>query len=226
MLFMRWWFLGADVEERDSQGLTALHIALQRGHLNILQHFFGSYPPKEPEHKAIYKLPPSKSLLSLALESCDPEIVWRVLDNGLASTQDIGTAWSWVTSNEGKAAMTEKLGKNLTPADEEKLSDIRTLLMRAGGFTPPPTPIVSADSHKWEQKSDTAAPIQENQPQPRKQKKKKQPPSVDQPRIPLSPELSPPLNANSATDHQTPGRGRGRGHIRGRGKGQNRRSIQ
>ncbi|KAF8843561.1 hypothetical protein BDN67DRAFT_135529 [Paxillus ammoniavirescens] len=125
----------ADPEERNSVGLSACHIALQKGHVPILKHFFESYDPKEEDYSAIYSLSPSTSLLSVALESAEPEVVWMILENGLANTQDIGNAWTDVTSLEGKQALLRKMGDNGV-----KYTEIQNLLMSYGGFTPPPTP--------------------------------------------------------------------------------------
>ena len=60
-----------------------------------------------------------------------------ILDRGLATTQDIGNAWTEVTSLEGKQALLKKIGN-----DNVKYTEIQNLLMGYGGFTPPPTPKV------------------------------------------------------------------------------------
>ncbi|KAH7889399.1 DnaJ-domain-containing protein [Phlebopus sp. FC_14] len=130
----------ADPEERNEVGLSAFHVALQHGHIPIVKRFFESYDPKEEDHSAIYNLLPPNSLLSTALESAEPELVWMILDNGLASMQDIGNAWAQVTSMEGKQALLKIRN------DELKNTEIQNLLMRYGGFTPPPTPKVASQN--------------------------------------------------------------------------------
>lgn len=88
----------------------------------------------------VYDLPKSKSLLSLALDTCEPELVWMILDKDLTSPEDINNAWSYITSDNGKAAAAKKLGQNPPAKELEKLEDIKKLLMRFGDFTPPTTP--------------------------------------------------------------------------------------
>ena len=139
---------GAEPDERNSQGSTAFHIAVQQGHSAIIKKtFFENYPPKEDEHSTIYSLPPSTSILTLALKSGDPETVWLVLENGLASSQDIDIAWMSVSSASWKAEMRNSRGKTV---DDWKLDEIRQLIMTFGGFTPPPTPKVEAQPRQWE----------------------------------------------------------------------------
>ncbi|KAF4615025.1 hypothetical protein D9613_002692 [Agrocybe pediades] len=124
---------GADPEERNSQGLTALHIALRQGNLTIVEHFIETYPPNDRDYKAVYECPSSDSLLSFALESREPELVWMILDKKLASPSDMNQAWTWATSEEGSAALN---GSSPTAAQLEKSQDILKLLMRYGGFSP------------------------------------------------------------------------------------------
>ncbi|KIM62150.1 hypothetical protein SCLCIDRAFT_1215501 [Scleroderma citrinum Foug A] len=128
----------ADPEERNSVGLSAFHVALQHGYIPILKHFFDAYNPKYEDHNSIYSLSPPDSLLSLALESGEPEVVWMILDSGLADTQDISNAWTRITSTEGRKALLVGIGQNAG-----KFAEIQNLLMRFGGFTPPPTPPVT-----------------------------------------------------------------------------------
>lgn len=85
---------GADPEERNSAGLTAFHVALAHGHASIIKQFFESYPPDEEDSTAIYDAPAPKTLLSISLESHEPQVVFMILDKGLASTADIGNAWT------------------------------------------------------------------------------------------------------------------------------------
>ena len=88
---------GADPEEQDSQGLTALHVALLNGRVAAVSYFFQAYPPKESDSARIYRTPSSHNLLSLAIESNEPELVWMIFDKHLAPTQDINSAWAAAT---------------------------------------------------------------------------------------------------------------------------------
>ncbi|KAL4067911.1 DnaJ domain-containing protein [Scleroderma yunnanense] len=133
----------ADPEERNSVGLSAFHVALQHGHIPILKHFFEAYDPKYEDHSAIYSLPPPNSLLSIALESGEPEVVWTILDKGFATTQDISNAWTRITSMKDREALLVGTGKNAG-----KFSEIQNLLMSFGGFTPPPTPPVTGQDRE------------------------------------------------------------------------------
>ncbi|KAJ7087831.1 hypothetical protein C8R44DRAFT_819930 [Mycena epipterygia] len=147
----------ADPEERDSRDLTAFHIALQCGHIPVVAYFFEAYPPSDSH--AVYDAPKSKTLLSIALESREPELVWMILDNGLATEQDINLSWTWITSTKGRSEMKKsgKAGQKSKPNDEEKFEDIMKLLMRFGDFTPPPTPSSSDNSDGEEQWDRTEA---------------------------------------------------------------------
>ncbi|KAJ7905725.1 hypothetical protein B0H14DRAFT_2661321 [Mycena olivaceomarginata] len=144
----------ADPEERNSRGLTAFHVALQSGHIPVVAYFLDEHPPKDSD--GVYEPPEGKTLLSLALESHEPELVWKILDNGLATEQDINLSWTWITSTKGRSAMKSSTGGrkgNLAHSDE-KFEDIMKLLMRFGGFTPPPTPSSSDNSdgeEQWDQ---------------------------------------------------------------------------
>ncbi|KAE9409541.1 DnaJ-domain-containing protein [Gymnopus androsaceus JB14] len=127
----------AEPEERDSQNRTAFHVAVQSGHPKVLSYFFKNHPPQESDYQQIYAAPKSKSVLSLSLESYEPEVVWMVLEQGLASSRDISDAWTWINSPSGRNSMMQCLWNA-----SEKLDDIVGLLMSYGGFTPPPTPIL------------------------------------------------------------------------------------
>ena len=110
---------------------------MQHGHIEILKHFFESYDPKQEDHNTIYDPEAPMSLLSIALASAEPEVVWMILDKGLATAEDISHAWTTVTSLEGKRALLKKIGNNSL-----KYTEIQNLLMTYGGFTPPLTPKV------------------------------------------------------------------------------------
>ncbi|KAJ7219483.1 DnaJ-domain-containing protein [Mycena pura] len=148
---------GADPEERDSSNLTAFHVALKCGHITVVAYFFEAYPPEESDSSGIYNPPESKSLLSIALESYEPELVWMILDKRLATEEEINLSWAWITSNKGRTSMKSlQAGRKAKPDGENRFEDIMQLLMRYGGFTPPPTPVAEEQkevprSHKPEQ---------------------------------------------------------------------------
>ncbi|KAI0030386.1 hypothetical protein K488DRAFT_7394, partial [Vararia minispora EC-137] len=114
---------GADPEERDAKGYTAFHIALEKGHSLIVKHFMDEYPPKEPEHAAIYRSPPSTSALKLAVSSGEPEVVFLTLDNGLATKTGAREAWNALPVPKSQR---QTHGKKPQPTREE---DLRNLLM-------------------------------------------------------------------------------------------------
>jgi hypothetical protein len=180
--------------------------------------FFENYPPKESEHSAIYSTPKSTSVLLLALDSHEPEVVWMILDQGIAMLQDIRNAWTLVSAGNWKAA-TKKADGNV---EGEKLDEIRQLLMTFGGFTPPPTPKVGSEDRDWDPSTNTGPLAQNGSAQTSPSQKKKKPTS------PSSPEQltsnTPQLNGASNPQTKTSangnprGRGRGRGRARARGK--------
>jgi hypothetical protein len=209
--------LGAEPDERNSQGMTAFHLAVQLGHIDIIRNpFFENYPPKESEHSAIYCAPKATSVLLLAIDSCEPEVVWMILNNGIASSQDTSNAWSRVSSGNWKELMRKSLpgGRKV---DDQNLDEIRQLLMTFGGFTPPPTPTVGVHDKQWE--SATLPPrggssVPEMKSTQQKQKKplitSKQASSNPQPQA----SGAPPPNSSSNGSGSRGGRGRGRGRGR------------
>ncbi|KAG6833698.1 hypothetical protein H0H87_002895 [Tephrocybe sp. NHM501043] len=118
---------GAELEERDSNGFTAFHVALKYGHLSVVAYFFDEHVPSADTTK-VYELPPATSLLSLALDSLEPELVWMILDRKLASKQDMSSAWERLSAERGKL-------KETVPTKAERIQDIEQLLGRYGGFT-------------------------------------------------------------------------------------------
>ncbi|KAJ3995961.1 hypothetical protein F5050DRAFT_1808196 [Lentinula boryana] len=138
----------AEMEERDSQNRTAFHTAVQHGHHEIVSYLIEHYPAKDSDHEKIYALPPSTNVLSLALQSHEPQVVWMVLqpENELASNRDISNAWSWINSSEGRREMTQH-SKVVTGDVVEKFDDICTLLSQFGGFSPPATPVHHHKNH-------------------------------------------------------------------------------
>ena len=221
--------LGADPEERNSFGLSAFHVALQHGHVQILKYFFESYDPKQEDHNAIYDLSPPKSLLSIALDSTEPEVVWMVLDRCLATTQDIGNAWTVVTSLEGKQTLLKKMGN-----DSMKYTELQNLLMSYGGFTPPPTPKVPTQESS--PLTNKAQPLNgspssrgshprgrgHHRPKTNTPRTAHAQRSSDETPVPTQngttdPTWRPPENGERGKARR--GRGRGRGHGRSRGRG-------
>ncbi|KIK57672.1 hypothetical protein GYMLUDRAFT_45835 [Collybiopsis luxurians FD-317 M1] len=183
---------GAEIEERDGEDRTAFHVAVQYGHQDIITHFFDSYSPKDPDHSQVYAFSRT-NVLSLALQSHEPQVVWMVLQNGLATSREINHAWSWITSTEGQKSMNQ-YSKGVSGDVEGKLNDILKLLMRYGELTPPPTPI---SNRKNDSTQDSVSGSQSQS---------------------QSPSPSPP----SQQPHQRQayrGRGRGRGKAKGRGRG-------
>ena len=187
---------GADVEERNSQGFTVLHTALKLGRISIVKHLVETYPLSHSD--ALYENPQGSTLLSLALESGEPELVWFVLENKLASPEDINKTWTKVTS-----------GKNsYSKQSSEKHSDIIQLLKKYGGFTPPATPLSS---------SSTSKPLQVPNPKSEREKEYRKPvhESVGSSQAPSSSQTAEnPQVANNHHQQQSSFRGRVK---RGRG---------
>jgi hypothetical protein len=211
---------GAEPEERDSEGYTAFHIALQHGHIPILQHFFESYAPGETESKPIYNLPESRSLLSLALDSHEPEVVWMILDKNLASTHDVANAWARVSSGGGGGKdQPMKASQKIKVKNAEKAGDIRKLLMTFGGFTPPSTPdVAQVKYHLSRSSNEQSGPDRDRQQfMEQNQKHRSRPP-----RAPLEQLSSQSPRSNGVLDQQKAFQNRGRGHGRGRGRGRGR----
>lgn len=115
-----------------------------------------------------------------------------ILDKGLPSTQDIGQAWALVSSAKWKESTMKKALSVSTGIDEEKLDEIRQLLMTFGDFTPPPTPEVEA------QHSDQQAGGKKNK---------------------SSIQSNGTSDVQQQANPNGSGRGKGRGRGRGRGRG-------
>ena len=97
------------------------------GHLGIVNHFFETYPPKEPDSQPIYDSSHCSCLLSLALESREPELVWKILDHKMANPTDIHKTCAWASSERG---FTLLKGPKPNAQDVEKAEDIVKLLTR------------------------------------------------------------------------------------------------
>lgn len=219
----------ADPEERNSLGLSAFHVALQHGQLSIVKHFFDAYNPHDEDYNAIYSLASPNNLLSMALESVEPEVVWMILDKGLASTMEISDAWTRITSTESREVLLAKAG-NATG----KYAELQNILMSFGGFTPPPTPQVACQGcERGVSPSSNASSHTNDKPAPRGNRRgahdRSSKRAVDPQRQSSYHRPSfPPSHGNVVpsewSQHDSGrgkqrGRGRGRGHGRSRGRG-------
>ncbi|KAI6132142.1 DnaJ-domain-containing protein [Pisolithus croceorrhizus] len=219
----------ADPEERNSLGLSAFHVALQHGQVSIMKHFLDAYNPHDEDHNAIYSLTPPNNLLSMALESIEPQVVWMILDRGLASPLEISDAWTRVTSTERREALLAKMGN-----DTGKYAEIQNILMSFGGFTPPPTPLVACQGceRSISPSSDTTSHTNQNSVR-RGSSRGRGRGAHDRPSgravdpqgqsAHHRPSLPPPHgNAVPSEWPQDSGRGKQRGRGRGRGRGRSR----
>lgn len=116
-------------------------MALRNGHIAILKYFFEAYDPKDEDNEGIYALSSPNCLLSIALESAEPEVIWMILDRGLASAEDMANAWTRIATVKGKEALITRTG-----GDAGKYTEIENLLMCFGGFTAPPTADCTRDA--------------------------------------------------------------------------------
>lgn len=118
-----------------------------------------------------------------------------ILDNGIASSQDVNNAWTRVSSGKWKESMKKKLLPGGRKANEQNLDEIRNLLMVFGGFTPPPTPTVGSHDKQW---SGSAAPEMKSNQQNKK--------------------LKLPNTSQQASSNAVDGSGNRSGRARGRGR--------
>lgn len=198
------YYLGGDVEERNAQEHTAFHVALKNGQISIVAYFLETYPPKDSD--GVYNLS-NTNLLSLALHSGEPELVWMILDKKMASSEDINNAWSFITSTAGSASF--NLSHGARGSDKETYDDVLKLLMRFGNFTPPPTPQVGkANPDAWKStnnkgvhKTNSGAHV-----------------SLEQISS-QSDQISLTEESHKANNYRGRGRSRGRGRGRGRSRG-------
>lgn len=178
---------GAELEERDSAGFTAFHVALQSGRVPVVSYFFEEHAHNE-DTANIYTPPRPTTLLSLAIDSREPELVWMILDKGLASKLEMTASWDRVTSSR------ENFAPKLSPKEKETIDDITRLFVHYGGFTPPPKNIAQCTTTT----------------EPRVQKTDAQSPLMHTP----YPKSMPAVQALSTRGHGH-GRGRGRGRSQG-----------
>ncbi|KAJ3560742.1 hypothetical protein NP233_g10633 [Leucocoprinus birnbaumii] len=201
----------AEPDEQDFRGYTPLHTALVHGHTSIVKHVFNNYPPKEEDHRAIYYTPSCSNLLSLAIKSGEPELVWMILDNGLFTPEDVSSGWSMVSqpANAKKGKIEDKNGKT---------SDILKLLERLGDFSLPQTP---AAKHSQEDRNDTFQ-TQTKRSGERRGRGRVGPQQSSRPDhlkvVDDNKKQEQAFQANRGNGRGR-GRGRGRGHSRGRGSG-------
>lgn len=188
--------LGADPEERNKQGMTAFHLAMRLGQILIVEYFIETYPPEDCS--AVYQCSGNDhdNLLSLALQSRKPELVWIVLDKKLATSNDLSEAWTWASSEVGQAV----LRGSATANDLESVDAISQLLKKYGGFFMAKGTKAEGEAADWGLPK--AADADHAEPAP------EQPRSVQ------------PTISNTQKQANVYGRGRGRG--RGRGKRQSR----
>jgi hypothetical protein len=165
--------------------LTAFHVALRQGHISIVQLFLETYPPKDAGSKLIYDYSECSNLISLALESHEPEIIWIVLDRKLATPQEISQVLTWATSKKGTRL-------SASVEDKDKAEDIFKLLKQYG-----------KSGDKVMQPINTQAPTSTSKASP-KSSQAKSPNS-------LSAKASSSRSKNASRGNRGRGRGRGRG---------------
>ena len=225
MVKLIWWCrAGADPEERNCDGLTAFHISLKHSHIPIIKYFLDNYPPSEAETNPIYTLSAPHSLLQLAIDSHEPEVVWMILHGKLSKQQEISDAWTYISSTSGKTAFLKGFGPNITTATKEDTYDeIKALIMNSGGFHPPSSP-------KTGSSNDVNSPKFSLSPAPSVRPKSNSLSSDGQ--GPIKPDTAKPPHHRrqsirstsndrnfSAQSNQNPPRGRGRGRGRGTSRG-------
>ncbi|KAI0340080.1 hypothetical protein BDW22DRAFT_1421855 [Trametopsis cervina] len=209
---------GADLEERNSDGLTAFHVALVKGHVPIVKYILQAHPPEDSE--ALYECLPSKSVIELALNSGEPEAVWLVLENKLASQDIMETAWKGITSEEGQQAF---LAASLLPNAKDRLAEITNLLASFGKFTPTPGNSVGGRSSDSSPNPEDQTPLQSQgrrrvQKYPRGRTQKPADGRTASGQLPQG--SSPPLPVvDEKPVFSVRGSGRARGGSRGRGRG-------
>ena len=217
------------MEERNAAGLTPFHVALQQGQVSILRFFLSSYTPADNE--TVYDRPPTKSLLSIALESRHPEVVWVILSNKLASKEDMASAWTCITG-EGYKTQSQV---------NERVDEITDLLMTFGGFskiaepTPPQLNKIQTNGHISSSPSSLASPQDETTPNRNARpshrgqwyhnRKPRIPPGMKEPPVPANQQTTvedcadEPTPSQHSTEQPPLPHGRGRGHGQGRGRG-------
>jgi len=85
---------GAKPEARDSFARTPFHLALQCGHLPLINHILTSFPPWSPDSQPVLSRPPKASLLRLAIESSNFDVVKIVMSLFKVSERDVIQEWT------------------------------------------------------------------------------------------------------------------------------------
>lgn len=233
--------VGADPEERDSNDFTPFHVALQNGHLPILNYFFENHPIEDSED--IYSSPSSRSTLSVALETGLPELVWTILDKGLATEEHISSAWDYIHTEDGERRI---LNSQRAKQKEDCLEEIQNIIKSFGNFPSPPSSDASDITTEESIRSSSSDPPQSvpancanetsqtsvpnRNPSFRQHNERSQRPYYHQPNGIPSTTLNGARSTTSPINEHQPrqyngrgrGRGRGRGHGRGRGRGRGR----
>lgn len=150
-----------------------------------MQLFLETYPPKDSDSKLIYDYSECSNLISLALESREPEIVWMVLDRKLATPQEISQVLTWATSEKGATF-------SASVEDGNKAEDIIKLLKQYG-----------KSGDKVMQPINTQA------------RNSKASPKSSQAKSPISPSAKVSPSSSKHAPRGNRGRGRGRGRSRG-----------
>ena len=190
--------------------MTAFHIALSKGFVSIAKYFIDTYPPKDESYEDLYAYE-AETVLRLSIRSGEPEIVWMILEFGLASKADISDAWTWFSSTKSQDAVRQAKPDSA----QEIIEEISNLLMAFGGFTPPPTPKTNPQYIETKPKLNVETKVKANN------KKRVPSPAVQilTPRATPSPSSESPQNSRFSGEGRGRGRGRGRGKSRGRGRG-------
>jgi hypothetical protein len=118
-------FSDADAEEVDSDGLSAFHISVRVGALPVMKYFLSAYPPDDDDSLAIYNTTGNAALITLAVESAEPEAAWLILNHKSFWEQiDVNDAARWLDSPVSKPAFERRHG----PAAQAKRQEMQSVL--------------------------------------------------------------------------------------------------
>lgn len=118
--------LGAQHEERDSNGLTAFHCAIKCGHTKLVNFFLSEHSPKEAYNIEATRLPGKMTFIKLAVESEDVGVVEAVIEADLCTVAEVEEAWKALLNAEKKS-----------PHKQSSHDAIKTALRKVKGFKPP-----------------------------------------------------------------------------------------
>lgn len=178
-----------------------------------MKYFFEAYPSKEPESLPIYSLTPPKSLLNLAVDTHVAEVVWIILEQKIVDQQEIADTWSQISSTAGKDSFIRGTDAKISHAKKEGMyDDVFHIVMEAGGFTPPQTPVISPSPESLT--SDSTPKTQAS-----KKPKNKRPSEHTGASVPAVTSQTKESVQNNLNSQQQPNRGRGRGRGRGGNRG-------